>query len=51
MFIQSHFRETDEEKIVEFIKANPFAAVVSYDGAIKTLLPNLKNELTKIRTK
>jgi transcriptional regulator len=32
MFIQNHFRETDEEKIVEFIKANPFAAIVSFNG-------------------
>ena len=41
MFIQSHFRETDESKIVEFIRANPFAAVVSYDGGkpVATHLP------------
>jgi len=32
MLIQNQFRETDTKKIVEFIKANPFAAVVSYDG-------------------
>jgi len=41
MFIQSQFRETDEEKIVEFIQANPFAALVSYDGGkpVATHLP------------
>ncbi|MBA2527027.1 MAG: FMN-binding negative transcriptional regulator [Pyrinomonadaceae bacterium] len=32
MFIQSQFRETDEENIVEFIQANPFAVVISFDG-------------------
>jgi transcriptional regulator len=46
MFIQSHFRETDEEKIVEFIKANPFAAVVSYDGD-KPIAAHLPFEITK----
>ncbi len=41
MFIQSQFRETDEEKIVEFIQANPFAAVISFDGGkpIATHIP------------
>lgn len=41
MFIQNQFRETDETKIVEFIRANPFAAVVSFDGSkpIATHIP------------
>lgn len=41
MFIESQFRETDEEKIVEFIQSNPFAALVSYDGGkpIATHIP------------
>lgn len=46
MFIQNHFRETDEEKIVEFIKANPFAAVVSYDGG-KPIATHLPFEITR----
>ena len=41
MFIHSVFRETDEAKIVEFIREHPFAAVVSLDGGrpIATHIP------------
>jgi len=41
MFIYSVFRETDEAKIVEFIREHPFAAVVSLDGGrpIATHIP------------
>ena len=46
MFIQSQFRETDEEKIVEFIQANPFAALVSYDGG-KPIATHIPLEITR----
>ncbi len=46
MFIQNQFRETDETKIVEFIQANPFAAVVSFDGG-KPIATHIPIEITK----
>lgn len=41
MYTPSRFQETDNEKIFAFVRANPFAALVSNDGkrAIATHLP------------
>lgn len=32
MFIQSLFRETNQDRIIDFMRQNPFAAIVSFDG-------------------
>ena len=46
MFIHSVFQETDEAKIVEFIRQHPFAAIVSLDGG-RPIATHIPIEITK----
>ena len=46
MFIHNVFRETDEARIVEFIRQHPFAAIVSLDGG-RPIATHIPIEITK----